>query len=1112
MRINVFYEIAHRTTFGFISAVLLTMLVNVSVYGQDADPESQWQSLNALVMESYQKGAYTKAIEHAQQALKFTNENFEADHPNTVTSLINLGTLYDTEARYNDAEPLFAEALARNEKVFGEDHPNTLNSLQSLADVYNSQGRYSDAEPLFIEALARRERALGEDHPYTLTSLNSLALLYHSQGRYGDAEPLFTEGLTRSKKVLGEDHPNTLRSQNNLALLYQSQGRYDDADTLYTKVLSDSRRVLGEDHPNTISSLGNLSALYHSLGRYGEAKPLAIQALARSETVLGEDHPSTLIRLNNLSSIYNAEGNFEEAATLRKTVLARSERALGEDHPNTLVSLNNLAQTYQSQGRFGTTESLYTKALDRSKRVLGEEHPNTLISLSNLAGLYHSQGSLTKAEPMAIEALALSEKVLGKDHPNTLISLRQIAGLFRSQGNFAEAESRYIIFLDRSKRVLGEDHPVTIEGLNALASMYHSLKRYAEAESLQTDAEVRSKRVLGENHPLTLASVANLAALYHSQERYGEAEQLYTDSLARSKKVLGENHPGTLTSLNNLAILKVLQGRVDDAIQLILEAESVYLSRLGVEIYSSSNVGVRRKLAGSTAGYQNLLFSMALGYSSYREAQQLAARSVLKFKGMLAEEEAWIAQLTRQSDDPTLHKLTMALSNARRTLATAYENDSDRAVIDTLLDQINQAELNLGRHSREHAEQLQVRTSDVVDLVKALPQNSKLIEFYRFRTFDFADSSRGEPKFAAVVFGANSELRVVDLGSTAGVAEQVQSLMDNADDSETAGAALYQRLIEPLGLSESVEQLFIAPDAELHMLPFYRLKNPSGQYMGSRFKVRQIQSGRDLLREYRHKAGKGLLAIGGITYGPKPAANEDDFEASEDLYVAEGPALEETQALRTATAEAFRTGFEPLPSTGPEVRYISQLYRQARPDEAEHMQLWLGNDASEQRLSNLKSAPRVLHLATHGFYRDQENRGERPMLLSGIALAGANEAVAGDRDDGVLYALEAQSLNLEGTELVVLSACETGQGKIDYGEGVYGLVRALRTAGAKQVLMTLRPVEDASAERFMRQFYKRWLSQPEGDNDAASALDETRAYYIENEPDFDWSPYVLIGV
>jgi hypothetical protein len=174
---------------------------------------------------------------------------------------------------------------------------------------------------------------------------------------------------------------------------------------------------------------------------------------------------------------------------------------------------------------------------------------------------------------------------------------------------------------------------------------------------------------------------------------------------------------------------------------------------------------------------------------------------------------------------------------------------------------------------------------------------------------------------------------------------------------------------------------------------------------------------------------------------------------------------------------------------------------------------WTGASASKARLMGLKSPPRVLHLATHGFYLPREEQEREPMLFSGIALAGANRTLAGKGDDGILLALEAQGLNLEGSELVLLSACDTAKGSPDYSEGLYGLARAFRTAGARNVMVTLWPLNDGEARDFMKEFYRNWLSQVR--SDPAKALRDTQNSYLKkDDPALRdprvWAPYILI--
>nr|VFK51263.1 MAG: CHAT domain-containing protein [Candidatus Kentron sp. TUN] len=263
---------------------------------------------------------------------------------------------------------------------------------------------------------------------------------------------------------------------------------------------------------------------------------------------------------------------------------------------------------------------------------------------------------------------------------------------------------------------------------------------------------------------------------------------------------------------------------------------------------------------------------------------------------------------------------------------------------------------------------------------------------------------------------------------------------------------------------------------------------------------------------------------------------------------------------------AERGGFAALGNTKPEAEAIAKQYARITGQPAE---VWHGMDAGEgrlkARLSPTAQAPRVLHLATHGFFlafrgRDTDSKrgvmlaedfmggmpdasprpaasapastngqSDRPMTLSGLALVGANRGMGGnpgpDGEDGVLYALEAQSLNLQGTELVVLSACDTGQREIDVSDGIYGLTRAFRIAGARNVLMTLWPLDDALAREFMEDFYCNWLGGGLGGEKRArcegkplpiaEALRQTRLAWIESgdarrrDPKY-WAPYVLV--
>ena len=182
-----------------------------------------------------------------------------------ASSLNNLAELYESQGRYNDAEPLYLQSLDIRKRQLGNDHLDVAQSLNNLAELYESQGRYNDAEPLYLLSLDIRKRQLGNDHPDVASSLNNLALLYKSQGKYNEAEPLYQQALALYQKHLGNDHPAVAQSFNNLALLYKSQGKYNEAEPLFLHALAMLERLLGTNHPNTITVRNNLQLLQQQL-------------------------------------------------------------------------------------------------------------------------------------------------------------------------------------------------------------------------------------------------------------------------------------------------------------------------------------------------------------------------------------------------------------------------------------------------------------------------------------------------------------------------------------------------------------------------------------------------------------------------------------------------------------------------------------------------------------------------------------------------------------------------------------------------------------------------------------------------------------------------------
>ena len=907
-------------------------------------------------------------------------------------------------------------------------------------------------------------------------AMNAEQMQAYRAGKYREGIALAEKAYKFAKEKFGKTDQNTLISMNNLGELYRSMGRYSEAEPLYKEALQLLEKVMGKEHPYTLTSINNLAALYHYQGSYGKAEPLYKEALQLCEKLLEKEHPNYIGGLDNIAELYL----------------------------NYMGGLNNLAGLYHSQGRYSEAEPLYKEALQLCEKLLGKEHPGTLISINNLARLYHSQGRYGEAEPLLKEALQLGEKVLGKEHPDTLTSINNLAALYSKQGRYGEAESLYKKALQLCEKVLGKEHPDTLTSISSLAGLYHYQGRYSEAEPLLKEALQLGEKVLGKEHPDTLISIHNLALLYEAQGRYSEAEPLYKQALQLSEKVLGKEHPNTLEFHTNYIFLMMNMKKHSLAFRLLKQAEGRLFSRSFQELYTTSEEKIRRLFLKNISKFQDITFTLAAQHPE-PEYVKYAAEVLLRWKQVYAEENAFQHRLLCLSKDPEIMKLRQETGQLREKFSRKIHRPEFRAELPEIWFHLNAAEQEVRNKARQFKPELQVSTADADQLISRLPKESGLVEFRVFNPVDFKTGERPSEHLAAYLLipdiEAEQQIWFEDLGD---IAEFFKTFAEQENKADSFYNFLFAKFDKQI---RNLKQIYIAPDGFLSLISFASLKLPDGKYFAQHHQINQLQTGRDLLANTAKNDSSLLVAFGGVEYGKadEKAQEKPDDDTPKHLNMRAARELKNLTYLKHSFEEAARIAEIFKTNTKGKTLFFSK------------------SEATEKNLKNLPAPPRILHLSTHGFYLQNAEltdwAEEAPLLLSGLALSGANEGLQGkldaNGDDGLLYSMEVLGLNLQGTELVSLSACDTGKGVVDYSEGVYGLVRAFRTAGAQSVLMTLWPVGDESSRVFMESFYDIWLSSE--NLTPAEALHKTRLRFIENppKPGYDnpavWSPYVLVG-
>ena len=1037
--------------------------------------------------------------------------------------------------------------------VSQQQEAETANRINQQGEELYLQGKYSEAKTLLEEALKIRQKLYPDNHPDIAESLNNLAVLYKSQGRYSEAEPLHQKALAMYQRLHPQDHSDVATSLNNLAGLYASQGRYGEAEPLYQQALAMLKRLYPDDHPSVATSLNNLARLYDSQGRYGEAEPLHQQALAMRKRLYPDDHPSVATSLNNLAGLYDDRGRYGEAEPLYQQALAMRKRLYPDDHPSVATSLNNLAGLYRAQGRYGEAESLYQQALAMLKRLYPDDHPNVAATLNNLAGLYDDRGRYREAEPLSQQALAMYQRLYPEDHPSVANSLHNLAGLYRAQGRYGEAEPFLTEALAMKKRLFESDHPYLAATLDSLAGLYSSQGRYGEAEPLSQQALAMYQRLHPEDHPSVATSLNNLAELYKDRGRYGEAEPVYQQALAMRKRLFPDDHPSVATSLSNIGLFYQAQRQYLQALNYLAQAAEVQEAIIAENLLVGSEQQ-KKQFLDLFQGNTNTTISFHLtAVPENREAAQLALTTILRRKGRILDAMGQTLQTLRDNLDPTSEKLFVQLASTQTELANLSSrplpedaNATQRQNIQTqqteLDKQIKTLEAQLSSRSAEFAQETIPVTIEAVQ--QTIPQNAALVEFIQYQPFNPQERKYSEPRYAVYVLLPDGQMKWQDLGEASVIDDQIQrfrtllgngggTLLDNSDENDDdrgglgaepiesgieatkeVARELDQMLMKPVrAMIGDASHLLLSPDSQLNTLPFAALIDEQNKYLVENYLITYLTSGRDLLRlqlnQDREPTTPLLMAnptysLSGVTVAS--VSNENDNEQNRGRRSGELATLE----------------FDSLPGTKVEGEAISQI--------VPNLTILTEQQASENNLKQTKH-PQFLHLATHGFFlppqpekpNNNQNQGtlsldnqtpvfstaENPLLRSGLALAGFNQRNSGT-EDGVLTALEVTGLNLRGTKLVVTSACETGLGDVQAGEGIYGLRRAFTLAGAQSQLMSLWKVSDEGTKDLMVEYYTR-IQNGEARGEALRQVQLEMLQSEDRNHPFFWAAFIPSG-
>jgi CHAT domain-containing protein/tetratricopeptide (TPR) repeat protein len=1052
-------------------------------------------------------------VTDARRALADTERRAALDRPQRVRlmeaeDLIRQASVLRGRGKYEAAVPLARQSLALRKEILGEKHPDYAHGLHNLAELYRAVGDYDKALPLQERARAIYRAALGEKHPDYAGSLHNLAVLYRTLGAYAQALPLHEQARAIYREALGEKHPLHANSLSGLATLYKTMGSYAQALPLLEQARAIFREALGTRHFRYATSLNNLADLYQVLGAYDRALPLLEQARAIYREALGEKHPYYANSLNSLASLYRVMGNYARALPLCEQARAIYRAALGDKHPYYASSLHTLARLYVAMGNYPQALPLYEQALAIDRQTLGEKHPRYAGSLSNLAHVYQALGAYEKALPLFERARDIRRQALGEKHPDHALSLNNLAMLYRVRGAYSQAIPLCERARDIYRQALGDKHPSHAATLNNLAALYQETGAPDKALPLLERARDVRRQALGTGHPDYAESLTNLAVLHAAGRRWGPALRAQDEASRCLRRLVNQ----ALPALSEVEQLNFLRSR----------HEPSWHGGLSLGLLRRSDPGAAALSACWLANGKALI------------QQALAERTLL----------------TRDHPDPATAQAVGELLAVRQRLAELSlggarpgQEKEHRRHLAGLRTRERELTRSLGQaHFRSLVEDPWVELARVR---QALPGDAVLIDVARITVYDFqarGNQPRRPPaRYVAWIIPpeGRAAVQVIDLGPAAKIEAAVGALaLDRGDLGGTREAraeeayrrrltAVAELVLRPLArYIDHARQWLISPDASLWLVPWAALPLADGRYAIERHTLSYVISGRDL-----------VAARPDAPRTPPLVFADPDF----DLKARDGGNA--SPLVRGLPSGRQLPRFERLPGTAAEARALGPLLRRYASSEPV---VHTGVQALEGTFKAARR-PRLLVLSTHGFFLEDQGdaaaplaggRGDRglalvprqkpsptgggvrvyenPLLRCGLALAGANrrEEVLTGAEDGILTGLEIVGTDLRGCELVVLSACETGRGQVNVGEGVAGLRQAFQLAGARSVVATLWQIPDRETTQLMTAFFTHLAAgkgKAEALRRAQLEIIKHRRHKQKAAHPFFWAAFTLTG-
>jgi CHAT domain-containing protein len=875
-------------------------------------------------------------------------------------------------------------------------------------------------------------------------SLRDNAGLFEAEEKFKKNQKIFTEVLNSTDKT--ENTPQQKADNlNEVGEMMFASNKFTTAEYSFKGALKQYQKAADTTNPGYALTLSNLGLLYHTTGRY------------------------------NLSESFT-----KKALDLRKATI-NNTAAYG-------ASVNNLAVLYKDMGRYNEAEQLILEAIRVNEATVGKSSVTYALSLNNEAMLYQAMGRYPQAEPIMKKALEIADAGLRDKSTNFVRLMMNLALLYQDMKKYPEAEELYMKALKIREGKLGANHPDYAHLLNELASLYIVMGKTDKVEELLKKSIAIYKKNFGETHPSYATAISNLGTFYRTSNRAAEAEPLLAQALSVRKQTLGEDHPDYVNSLENMGLLYWQTNRLPQATETLRAVQAMNIRHINTYFAPMSEAEKARFWDKIRPKFQRFYSYVADVKASDPTLVGDMYNYQLATKALLLNSTNKVKQLILSGTDEQLKKDYLEWLDSKENLSRLYtlskaELTEQKINLDSIERAANAKEKVLSAKSQlfnEEYEKEQVTWQQIAAKLGPTEAAMEIIQLHKFNIVT-TDTIHYVALIIKQGMTAGPTLVMMDNGNQ--LEKRYYNYYKNSIKQKTKDTYSYDQYWARLEKAVGDKQvIYISLDGIYNQINLNTLQSSAGHYLLDKKSLVFVTNSKDVLKLKTAKAS--TLANNATLIG------FPDYGSAGSIVKLPGTKVEITNIKTVLTAN----------------KYTVKTYME--------------KEATEEKVKSLKS-PKILHIATHGFFLAESDATENemvfgisaeksnanPLLRSGLMMADAEKAVEGTSENGILTAYEVMNLLLDNTEIVVVSACETGLGDVKNGEGVYGLQRAFQVAGSKAIIMSLWKVNDAATQELMSSFYKHYALTGNKQTSFKKAQLELKTKF--KDPYF-WGAFVLV--